>query len=94
MSKSSRKGAGGEREWAAFVGGEKLSRLGYEGPDVMSPSYRVTGLAVWEVKRIKLLPKWFVAWLTQSLRADALVFRQDNDRWWVVIPASRLVPDA
>lgn len=92
MSKSSRKGANGEREWAEFTGGVKLSRLGYTGPDVLSPPCQVTDLKLWEVKRVLELPKWLQAWLDQTVDegADGLAFRVNNGSWWIAMPASRL----
>lgn len=93
MSKSSRKGARREREWADKWNGHKVSRLGYEGPDVVTPSLNLTEpLRVWEVKSKEALPKWLVDWLEQVDRegADALAFRQNRGDWYVIIRADRL----
>lgn len=92
MGNSRRKGFRGEHEWATKVGGSKISRTGYDGPDVESPPMSVDGLVLWEVKRVKALPKWLDGWLVQARAegADALAFRQDRDEWWVLVPAHRL----
>lgn len=91
MSKSSRKGAYRERQWAKFVNGEKMSRLGYEGPDVKSkPLHLMKPLMSWEVKSREALPDWLVGtegWLGQMKRegADALVFRQNRGNWYMIV---------
>ena len=94
MSKSSRKGYLREQEWADLVGGKKMSRLGYEGPDVISPNKRFTpNLSVWEVKSKEDLPAWLVGpegWLGQMERegADAIVFRQNRKPWYMIVKIS------
>ena len=97
MSKSSRKGDRREHQWADEIGGEKLSRKGYEGPDVKSaPVHLLTPLMNWEVKSKEALPNWLVGkpekgqeegWLTQMERegADALVFRQNRGPWYMIV---------
>lgn len=91
MSKSSRKGAYRENQWAKFIGGEKLSRLGYEGPDVKSPPlHLMKPLALWEVKSREALPDWLVGtegWIGQMKRegADAIVFRQNRGSWYIIV---------
>lgn len=91
MSKSSRKGALRENEWARKVGGEKVSRLGYEGPDVESPPKVLNRkLRKWEVKSKEDLPDWFAGpdgWIGQMRRegADAIVFRRNRDNWFLLV---------
>lgn len=91
MSKSSRKGDRREHEWAEKVGGEKISRKGYEGPDVISPPIHLTkAMMRWEVKSKEDLPDWLVGeegWLGQMERegADALVFRQNRKPWYMIV---------
>ncbi len=92
MSKSSRKGARREHEWANLVGGEKKSRLGYEGPDVKSLPMRLTkAFSLWEVKSKESMPAWLVGpdgWLGQIEKsgAHAVVFRQNRGRWYMIVP--------
>ena len=91
MSKSSRKGNRRELEFAEFIGGEKLSRLGYEGPDVGSkPMHLTKPFRLWEVKSAEDLPLWLVGpegWLGQMERegADGLVFRQNRKPWYLIV---------
>ena len=95
MSKSSRKGDLREREFATKFLGDvryKLSRKGYEGPDVGGSTLRLNKLFTWfEVKSKEDLPQWLVGegegdkegWLAQMRRegADAIVFRQNRKPW-------------
>ena len=96
MSKSSRKGSRRELEWATFIGGEKKSRLGYEGPDVQSLPMKLTKeLRLWEVKSKEAMPAWLVGpdgWLGQIAKsgADAVVFRQNNKGWYMIVPISSM----
>lgn len=95
MTNSRRKGARGEHEWAQQLpGGAKISRTGYEGPDVSSLPLKVSGLTVWEVKRRAALPGWLQEWQTQALREHAAIaFREDRGDWWVMVPAEWLEGD-
>lgn len=104
MSKSSRKGNRREHEWANLVGGEKKSRLGYKGPDVHSLPMKLTRrLEYWEVKSDEKLPLWLIGvnasgeegWLTQMERegADAVVFRQNRGKWYMIVPLPDPVED-
>lgn len=91
MSKSSRKGNYRENQWAKFIGGKKLSRLGYEGPDVESkPLHLMKPLRLWEVKSREAMPEWLVGtegWIGQMKRegADALIFRQNRGNWYMLV---------
>lgn len=93
MARSNPKGARGEKEWAAYVSGVKVSRRGYEGPDVESPPARVGPLTVWEVKLRKTLPAWLEDWMAQVQQHDAhaVAFRRNRGEWWILAPASLLV---
>jgi hypothetical protein len=77
MSNRSR-GAAAEREFAALIGGAKISRTGYAGPDVEGPDGKL-----YEVKRIKVLPRLLQRWLQQMSDegAAAVVFRANRGRW-------------
>lgn len=92
LSKSSRKGDRREHEWAHVVGGEKLSRKGYEGPDVKSDPLELRKVfEYWEVKSTEDLPLWLVGdegWIGQMHRegADAVVFRQNRKQWYLLTP--------
>lgn len=92
MSKSSRKGDRREHEWAFIVGGEKLSRKGYEGPDVKSDPMKIDKVfEYWEVKSKEAMPAWLVGpdgWIGQMQRegADAVVFRQNHKQWYLLTP--------
>ena len=92
MTKQSQKGDRREHEWASIVGGEKISRKGYEGPDVRSePLQMVKSFEHWEVKSTEALPNWLVGpegWLGQMERegADAVVFRQNRKQWYLITP--------
>lgn len=91
MTKQSRKGDKREHEWARFISGKKVSRKGYEGPDVISnPLHLQKPLTVWEVKSREELPNWFAGpegWLGQMHRegADAVVFRQNRKGWYMIV---------
>lgn len=97
MSKSSRKGDLRENEFATLIGGKKISRKGYEGPDVESPPLRFgRTFSLWEVKSKEDLPAWLAGpegWLGQMKRegADAVVFRQNRGEWYAIIPLAPLV---
>ena len=94
MSKQSRKGDLREHEWAGECDGIKISRKGYEGPDVQSLPTRIKKVfRFWEVKSTEDLPKWLVGeegWLGQMERegADAVVFRQNRKGWYLITPIS------
>lgn len=95
MSKgSTRKGNRRENEWATLIGGKKLSRLGYEGPDVQSdPLQIVKSFELWEIKSKEAMPEWLVGdkgWIGQMHRegADAIVFRQNRGQWYLLTPIS------
>lgn len=86
-------GARYEREYATLRGGSKISRLGYEGPDVlMSDPLGVTGLRVAEVKYRRRLPLWLEEWHEEIDRkgADYLVYRRARGPWMALLPESRL----
>lgn len=92
---SRRKGARGEHAWAKLMAGRKISRTGYDGPDVQTPPYKATGLEVWEVKVRETLPAWLEGWLEQTVGqgADGLAFKRNRGDWWVIVPADRLERD-
>lgn len=105
MSKSSRKGDSRENERAADTGGEKVSRKGYEGADVVHPPLVLRSpLRICEVKSKEDLPLWLVGvdkngnegWITQMERegADYIAFRQNRQPWYVIMRADRLGPEA
>lgn len=103
MSKSSRKGDRREKEWADLWDGTKISRKGYQGPDVITPPLHINKLAKWEVKSAENLPLWFIGvnkdgdegWITQMERegADALAFRQNYGDWYIIVRADKLEDD-
>lgn len=97
MVNSKAKGANGEREAAAIIGGTKISRSGQPGPDLCDCSSGTCivpekptnsnpeihfGRFV-EVKRPKTLPKQITQYLDQMDEegADYLLVRQDRGRW-------------
>lgn len=65
------------------IGGRKVSRTGYPGPDVEGADG-----TVYEVKRLRTLPVLLAGWLTQAKTegADAVAFRADHGEWYVVCP--------
>ena len=75
------RGARGEREFAELIGGKKVSRTGYPGPDVVGEDG-----TVYEVKRIKRMPALLASWLRQMSEEGATViaFRADRSRWIVM----------
>lgn len=88
MSRQSRKGDRREREWADLNGGVKLSRKGYEGPDVATPPLRLNRVFTrWEVKSKEDLPKWLADWMGQMGRYGnvPLVFRQNRKPWFMLV---------
>lgn len=93
MPRSSSKGHRGEHAWAKVLEGKKISRRGYEGPDVESPEQTISGLTLWEVKVRASLPVWLEDWMDQTKRegAHALAVRRNRGEWWVLVPASSLV---
>jgi hypothetical protein len=89
MADPRRKGARGEREWAAY-----LRSLGWEARRVplsgAAPGYggdvesHVPGLGrvLWQVKRRGGLPRWL------GLEGvDAVALREDRGGWYVLLPA-------
>jgi hypothetical protein len=89
MADPRRKGARGEREWAAYLRGLGLearrvplsgSAPGYGG-DV--ESYLPQGTRVlWQVKRRGRLPGWL-----SVDGVDAVALREDRGGWYVLLPA-------
>ena len=89
MGKKSRnKGRRGELEWAGVTGGERISRIGLDGPDVESPPYQPEPVRLWEVKRVSKIPAVVRDWIAQMERegAEAIAFRQDRDKWFTIHP--------
>ena len=89
MADPRRKGARGEREWAAYLRGLGLEARrvplsgaapGYGG-DVES-AVPGLGRVLWQVKRRRRLPGWL------SLEGvDAVALREDRGGWYVLLPA-------
>jgi hypothetical protein len=93
MPNSRSKGYRLERQFADKLGGKRIARSGYPGPDVKTPPQILDQpITTWEIKGLAGLPKWLLNWQEQMVRegADAIAFRQDNDRWWVMFPLAKL----
>jgi hypothetical protein len=90
---SRNKGRRGELEWAKYVGGDRDNDEGLGGHDVVSKPLGIfPGLVKWEVKRPGKLLAGVRVWMDQCERegADAVAFREDGGKWWVLMPAERL----
>jgi hypothetical protein len=91
---SRNKGRRGELEWAKYVGGDRVNDEGLPGPDVESKPLGIfPPLALWDSKRPGKLPKWLSEeWMQKALNdgCDAVAFREDGGKWWVLMPAERL----
>jgi hypothetical protein len=83
-NRSRRKGAGGEREWAKVCGGRKISRTGYDGPDVEGRD-----LELYEVKRPGSGVTKLHAAIEQGQEEGAplVAIRQDGAPWVVAMSA-------
>lgn len=79
-----RKGREGENEYAAHIGGERISVPGLPGPDVQAPDD-----TLWEVKRRKQHPGWLYDYVKQAVGegAEGVALRSDRHRWLIVIDA-------
>ena len=89
MGKKSRnKGRQGENEWAKKLGGKRISQIGLEGPDVLTPPYQPKPVKIWEVKRIAKMPALLRDWFIQMERdgSEAVAFRADRDSWYTIHP--------
>lgn len=84
MSKGGRrKGREAENEFAAAIGGERISSPGLQGADVKDSRGNV-----WEVKRRKTAPEYLYNWVRQARRQKGyrLAFRANHKEWLVIIP--------
>lgn len=86
--KSRNKGRRGELELAEILDGERISRIGLDGPDVKTPPYQPDPVTLWEVKRVAKLPASVRDWIEQMKRegADAIAFREDRGEWFTIHP--------
>lgn len=102
MSRASRKGDVREHEWANEWGGKKLSKKGYEGPDVKTPPLVLAEpMTIWEVKSKEDLPLWLVGesetrdkrgWIPQMEKdgSHGIAFRQNYKDWYFIARGSQL----
>lgn len=81
MSKSSQKGAEGEREFARVIGGKKTSIRGLPTPDVTGPDG-----TTYEVKRrAKSFTTIYNAY-AQTDGVDVVAIRDNYKPWMIVVP--------
>lgn len=94
MTNSRRKGQRGQVEAAHKLNGKVIARAGVPGPDVLSPPIATLHppLARWEIKRPGKLSAELRSWINQASRegADAVMFREDRGKWFVLIPFDRI----
>ena len=84
--KSRNKGRRGELEAAEKLGGQRISRIGLDGPDVECPPYQPKPATLVEVKRVSKLPAVVRDWLEQMEREGAhmVMFREDRGQWYTL----------
>lgn len=72
------RGRRGELNFAAAIGGHRISRTGEPGPDVMGPDGRT-----YEVKLVKELPQYLKDFVAQADRQGcaAVAIKEDRGRW-------------
>ena len=90
---SRNKGRRGELEWAKYVGGRRCNDEGLPGHDVESDPLGIwPGISKWEVKRPGTMLVGLKNWIDQMEKegSDAVAFREDNGRWYIIVPAERL----
>lgn len=86
-----RKGAQGEREFAALIGGTRVPLSGAMGGDYSNDVIAPNGWQV-EVKRRKSGLKVLYDWIEDEReRPDCVAFRQDRKQWLVVMTAERFI---
>jgi len=84
MSKSSQKGAKGERDFAKLIGGRKTSVRGLATPDVTGPDG-----TLYEVKvRAKSFTTIYNA-LAQTEGVDVVAIKDNYKDWLVVVPLDK-----
>lgn len=81
MTNNRARGRHAENEFAALIGGKRVSEAGLPGPDVEGPDG-----TLYEVKRIKKLPVLLLKWLGQMKKegAQKVAFRADHDKWIIM----------
>lgn len=86
MPNNRRRGRDGELEWAKYIGGDRISRLGEAGSDVLDRNG-----GTWEVKRIKKWPARIYQFILQAATQGDLgvAIRANYGKWYVLIDADK-----
>lgn len=88
MPNNRARGRRGELEIAELLGGQRISRTGEAGSDIVDRAGRT-----WEVKRLRELPALLRSWLQQmAAQGDhGVAFRADRSQWYLLIPLRNYV---